>query len=339
MNDATRAAEQLEQVIAARQMRQPLPAHEELDVAKRDRAVQLVDVAQATRIDPVFAAKLELRLNQLYATQPDAQATSRWQRWFNALTQHTSHSVGFAVLASLLLALASFAIFRALQSGAGQPLSATEVPPTVVPFILAVTPTVTATELAQTATAPPSSTPQVVVLPPATATPFPSATRTPILPSASPTRTPTRAPSATPQASPTSSASSRVKIFMLDVDGSTPGKQIGCGDTVVAVERNIAPTSSPLQSAIRELLSVHDQYYGQSGLFNALYRSTLQLDSATIVNGRATINLSGTIRVNGVCDNPRVIAQLQETALQFSAIKQVSIYVNGVDINTVLSQK
>ncbi|MCA1553268.1 MAG: GerMN domain-containing protein, partial [Chloroflexi bacterium] len=105
------------------------------------------------------------------------------------------------------------------------------------------------------------------------------------------------------------------------------------------VERNIAPASAPLQAVIRDLLSLHDQFYGQSGLYNSLYRSTLQLDSATIANGRATINLSGTIRVNGVCDSPRVVAQIQETALQFSTVKQVSIFVNGQDINTVLSQK
>jgi hypothetical protein len=126
---------------------------------------------------------------------------------------------------------------------------------------------------------------------------------------------------------------------MLDVDGTTPGKHIGCGDTVVMVDRTIPPTTAPLSAAIREQLSIHDQFYGQSGLQNALYRSTLQFVSASIVNGHATINLTGTIRTGGMCDAPRVAAQFEETALQFSTVTSVTTYVNGVEINQVMSQK
>ena len=126
---------------------------------------------------------------------------------------------------------------------------------------------------------------------------------------------------------------------MLDVDGTTPGKHIGCGDTVVMVDRTIPPTTAPLSAAIREQLSIHDQFYGQSGLQNALYRSTLHFVSARLVNGHATINLTGTIRTGGMCDAPRVAAQFEETALQFSTVTSVTTYVNGVEINQAMSQK
>jgi hypothetical protein len=57
------------------------------------------------------------------------------------------------------------------------------------------------------------------------------------------------------------------------------------------------------------------------------------------VNGHATISLTGTLRTGGVCDIPRVEAQIEENALQFSTVKSVTAYVNGVEIHQALSQK
>ena len=126
---------------------------------------------------------------------------------------------------------------------------------------------------------------------------------------------------------------------MLDVNGGGSGKTIGCGDTLVFVDRDITPTSAPLSAAIREQLSIHDLNYGQSALYNALYQSNLTLASASIVNGHATINLTGNLSTGGVCDIPRVEAQLEETALQFSTVTGVTVYVNNVELHQALSQK
>ncbi|MEZ4680232.1 MAG: GerMN domain-containing protein [Caldilineaceae bacterium] len=48
-----------------------------------------------------------------------------------------------------------------------------------------------------------------------------------------------------------------------------------------------------------------------------------------IVDGVASIYLTGTLRVGGVCDEPRVRAQIEETALQYYTVDEVRIYVNG----------
>lgn len=130
-----------------------------------------------------------------------------------------------------------------------------------------------------------------------------------------------------------------VKIFMIEMnDNGKSGTLVGCGDSAVAVLREIHQTQSVLQAAIEQLLSVKDKDYGQSGYYNALYQSNLTLDSAEISGGKATIKLSGTVLTSGTCDNPRLISQIEETAKQFSAVESVEILINNKDIQTVLSE-
>ena len=75
-------------------------------------------------------------------------------------------------------------------------------------------------------------------------------------------------------------------------------------------------------------------------LYNALYRSSLAVQSLAIdAQGQATVKLSGALVVGGVCDDPRVFAQLAETALQFSTVKGVTALVNGQELTEILSEK
>jgi len=156
-----------------------------------------------------------------------------------------------------------------------------------------------------------------------------------------PTLTPTPSVRTTPTRAPTVPAGSmRVKIFMIALnDAGKLGKRIGCDDSVVAVERIIPLTNSVLRASLNELLSVHDQGYGQSGLYNALYQSTLKVDDITLIAAKATIYLSGKVLLGGVCDNPRFDAQIKETALQFSTVRQVSVFVNKIPLEQILSEK
>jgi len=87
------------------------------------------------------------------------------------------------------------------------------------------------------------------------------------------------------------------------------------------------------------LLSVKDQFYGESGLYNALYLSNLQVGDVTIANGQAIIHLTGTLMMGGVCDIPRVEAQLTEIALQFSTVTSVAVFINDIPLKDVLSLK
>ena len=173
-----------------------------------------------------------------------------------------------------------------------------------------------------------ASTPLLINPPPPTDTHAPTLTPTPSV-----RTTPTRAPTVP-------AGSMRVKIFMIALnDAGRLGKKIGCGDSVVAVERIIPTTNAVLRASLNDLLSVHEQDYGQSGLYNALYQSTLKVDDITLIAAKATIYLSGKVLLGGVCDNPRFDAQIKETALQFSTVRQVSVFVNKIPLEQILSEK
>jgi spore germination protein GerM len=136
---------------------------------------------------------------------------------------------------------------------------------------------------------------------------------------------------------PTRSLFTRTNIYLIAIgDAGESGKEIGCGDSVIPVEVEIEPTVAPLTAALEELLSIEDREYGQSGLYNALYQSELTLDDVRIVDGEAVIELAGTLTIGGVCDEPRVRAQLRETALQYATVEEVSIFINGSPLDEVL---
>lgn len=196
-----------------------------------------------------------------------------------------------------------------------------------------------------------AATPTPVLLPTLLPTPSPIPYITFLPVQEPPTDTPTALPTAsatlvplvktTPTRTPTLPAGTmRVKLFFVAInDNGVAGKKIGCGDSIVAVDRFIPTTIAPLTAALRELFSLTDRNYGSSGLYNALYQSKLKIDSIAIVNTRATIRLSGSLMLNGVCDNPRVQAQLEPIALQFSTVSSVSIFLNGIPLQQALSEK
>jgi len=131
-----------------------------------------------------------------------------------------------------------------------------------------------------------------------------------------------------------------IKIFLVALnDNGKSGKKIGCNDSVVGVERQIPATQGVLSAALNELFSLREKNFGASGLYNSLYQSTLKLDGAAVINGRASIAISGKLVRGGVCDDPRVKEQIEETALQFATVKSVAVTINGVPIDKALSEK
>lgn len=132
-----------------------------------------------------------------------------------------------------------------------------------------------------------------------------------------------------------------VKVFYVAInDGGKAGKEIGCGDSLVEVEVPIAPTSTPVQAALNLLFAGKSQSIGQSGLYNALYQSNLRLDNFSLSNnGEATIKISGITALGGVCDDPRFVAQIQSTILQFPTIKKADIFINNKPLADFLSEK
>jgi len=161
------------------------------------------------------------------------------------------------------------------------------------------------------------------------------------VPTSLPVVNPTAAPSATlPEIEPTVPASLTISLIALD-DKGVSGPQIGCDDSVVSVQTDLptGPKPNYLKYALEKLLSIKDRDFGQSGLVNALYQSTLTVDDAKIVDGKAVIHLSGDFMLNGTCDIPRVEAQLEYTARQFAEVSSVEIFVNDKPIKEALSLK
>lgn len=130
-----------------------------------------------------------------------------------------------------------------------------------------------------------------------------------------------------------------VKVFMIAIDDNgKSGKKIGCGDSAVAVDREIPPTQAVLKAAMEQLVSIKDKNYGQSGLYNALYQSSLNVDSVSIdENGKATIKLSGSLQLVGTCEDPRIESQLRETAMQFPTVKSADIFINDKNLTEIMS--
>lgn len=134
-------------------------------------------------------------------------------------------------------------------------------------------------------------------------------------------------------------SSFRAKIFLVSLeDKSKSSKIIGCGDTTIPVEKEIK-SGNQLADVLQELLSIKTQTYGESGLYNALYQSDLKVASTVIVDGKATVKLTGSYRMGGVCDIPRFKSQLEDTVLNFPSVKTFEIFINDTPLDTALSLK
>ena len=188
----------------------------------------------------------------------------------------------------------------------------------------------TATGIAQV----PVSTATAILLPTEQINPTATITipsSTPILPAT--TQAPPDVPTSTP-------GEQLVKIFLIALeDNGQAGTLVGCGDSAISVTVTIPPTQGILRAALEKLLSAKQQFYGESGFYNALYQSDLQVEGVTIDQGKAVIHLSGTLMLGGVCDAPRVEAQIEQTALQFSTVHEVAVFINDVPLEDVLSLK
>ncbi len=169
---------------------------------------------------------------------------------------------------------------------------------------------------------------------PTTAVEAPSPTFVPPTASSTPFPQPSAAPA------PTQPTEQNTKIFLIALeDNGKSGTLVGCGDSAIPVTVTIPKTQGVLRAALEKLLSAKQQYYGESGLYNALYQSDLQVAGVTIDQGKATIRLTGKMMLGGTCDAPRVQAQIEQTALQFSTVTDVAVFINDVPLKDVLSQK
>jgi hypothetical protein len=119
-----------------------------------------------------------------------------------------------------------------------------------------------------------------------------------------------------------------IKVYLVAVgDDGSKGKKMGCGDSLVPVTRTIKKTAAPLTAALRELLLTPQQSDETPKLENFWKGRRLAVKAVSIRNNTATIQISGELFVAGVCDIPRIQAQIEETAKQFPNVKRVKVFL------------
>jgi hypothetical protein len=143
-------------------------------------------------------------------------------------------------------------------------------------------------------------------------------------------------PSAAPPSSVTAARTVTVYYVVLD-DGGSSGVRFGCNDSLVGLRRPVTGAVEPLTAAMGALLDGAEA--PGPGVYNSLSASPLQFLSGTFDGTTVTAYLSGSLRPAGVCDIPRLEAQLTQTAVSSVGAIRAEIYVNGVSLAEALSLK
>lgn len=153
--------------------------------------------------------------------------------------------------------------------------------------------------------------------------------------SPSPTPEPSAAPPE-PAAGQTAGTRTVTAYYVLVDDGGAGGVRFGCNDSLAGVRRSVPGSAEPLAAAMRALL---DGSAMPAGLYNALSGSSLTFQSGTFDGSTVTVYLAGSMRPGGVCDIPRIEAQLTQTAIASVGAIHAEVYINGVGLTDALSLK
>ncbi|MCF3140593.1 GerMN domain-containing protein [Paenarthrobacter sp. AR 02] len=119
-------------------------------------------------------------------------------------------------------------------------------------------------------------------------------------------------------------------------DGGARGVRFGCNDSLVPVRGATTP-GDPLSVTLGRLLEGGLPVDGDATLYDALAGSSLHFLSGYMSGSTVVVNLSGSLRPGGVCDVPRIQAQLTHTAVAASGASRAEIYVNGRTLTEALS--
>lgn len=149
----------------------------------------------------------------------------------------------------------------------------------------------------------------------------------------------TPAQSTEPAASSAEPTTAALTLFYVAVgDEGKSGPQIGCGDSLVATETRPEEFTNQIEASIDALLD-DEEMLGESGLRNALAGSDLDYVSSAVDGDVVTVELSGTVSSGGTCDDPRIIGQLEYTAMTAAGTGEARILVGGKEVEEVLSAK
>ena len=132
------------------------------------------------------------------------------------------------------------------------------------------------------------------------------------------------------------SPSETVTVFLVaEGDQGASGIPVGCGDSLIDIERPVTDTTEPVAAALEALFAIKTRDFGESGLTTALYNSNLTVESVDVTDGAATVNISGELSVAGVCDEPRFIEQIRQTVLAAEGIESAEIFINDIPLDEI----
>lgn len=123
--------------------------------------------------------------------------------------------------------------------------------------------------------------------------------------------------------------------YVLIDDGGANGVRFGCNDSLAGIRRPVQGPVEPLPAAMRALLDGTTA----DGLYNSLSASTLTFLSGSFDGTTVTVYLSGTLRLGGACDVPRVEAQIMQTAVASVGAIRAEVHINGTPLAEALRLK
>lgn len=144
-------------------------------------------------------------------------------------------------------------------------------------------------------------------------------------------------------------------IYYIDLekyasDTSDP-KAIGCGDGVIAKEIQLGEAdglnkSDALSFALNKLFdtSEFNMFASSSAAkgkkpYTALSNSKLTIKSIKDIPGQYEVRLGGTAASGGVCDDPRIMTQIQETVREIFGTSSVKIYIENKPLEEYFSER
>ncbi len=140
----------------------------------------------------------------------------------------------------------------------------------------------------------------------------------------------------------------KMQIFMIKLeDAGKNGIEIGCSDSVVPVElymdaKLAGDYIDDIEVALNYLLNIKESTYtspSNEELYNSLHNSNLIVTQVLYddFNNAIEVNLSGDLNMGGVCDHPRIEAQLKQTIANFGDFDDITITIDYEGLDELLS--
>lgn len=163
-------------------------------------------------------------------------------------------------------------------------------------------------------------------------------------PTPTPSSTPASAESSTPAPAPADkNDTNKTTVYMVKMedDGKTAGSiKVGCGDSAVPVTTTVGyqydktDAVASINAAIMTLISTTTDQFKSQNLENTLASTnsalTIQsVDKPITKNAPYIVHLNGKFSFGGVCDTPRVKAQVEETIKKAALGNATAIDFNG----------